>query len=56
MILNPFDPEVIAEAKKSGVPEEVIEFAQNGPAGQPNKIGGMPGGPFRSGAKTRGAP
>ena len=33
-----------------------IEFAQNGPAGQPNKIGGMPGGPFRSGAKTRGAP
>ncbi len=31
MILDPFDPEVIAEAKKSGVPDEVIEFAQKSP-------------------------
>jgi nitrate reductase beta subunit len=31
MILDPFDPEVIAEAKKSGMPAQIIEAAQNSP-------------------------
>lgn len=31
MILDPFDPRVIEEAKKSGVPEEIIEAAQKSP-------------------------
>ncbi|MDH3999224.1 MAG: nitrate reductase subunit beta, partial [Desulfuromonadales bacterium] len=31
MILDPFDPQVIADAKASGVPEEVIESAQKSP-------------------------
>jgi hypothetical protein len=33
-----------------------IEYAQQGPAGEPSKIGGAPGGPFNSTGKTRGAP
>jgi nitrate reductase beta subunit len=31
MILDPFDPKVIAEAKKAGVPEQVIKAAQESP-------------------------
>ena len=31
MILDPFDPQVIAEAEKSGVPEEVVKAAQKSP-------------------------
>ncbi len=31
MILDPFDPQVIAEAKRSGVPEEVVKAAQKSP-------------------------
>ena len=31
MILDPFDPQVIAEAKRSGIPEEVVEFAKKSP-------------------------
>jgi nitrate reductase beta subunit len=31
VILDPFDPQVIAEAEKSGVPEEVVKAAQKSP-------------------------
>ncbi len=31
MILDPFDPQVLAEAKKSGVPEQVLKAAQESP-------------------------
>ncbi len=31
MILDPFDPQVLADAKKSGIPEQVIKSAQDSP-------------------------
>ena len=38
MILDPFDPKVIAEAKKSGIPDGVIESAQQSPVYQFVKV------------------